>query len=127
MTGPSVAVVGCAVAVAVGGTVACAVAASDDTVSNLNVGVSVSDEAIGRMRLSSTAGAEVEATAFDSKPEEGVEAGVSTSGGLFRSGPGGASAAGLASAVESLTFCSGVIILVQGGSAGHTKGIKSKK
>ena len=113
------------VAVAVGGTGACTVTTSVDT-SNLEAGLSVTDGVGGRIGLSSTAGAVAEATASDSKPVEGAEAGVSTSGGLFGSGPEGASAAGFGSSVGFLTVCSGVIILVQGGSKGHTKDNKAK-
>jgi hypothetical protein len=66
------------------------------------------------MGFSSTAGAVVEATAFASKPAEGAEAGILTSGGLFATrSRGGASAVGFGSSVACLTACSGVIILIQ--------------
>jgi hypothetical protein len=125
VTGAGVAFVDCAVAVVVGGTGACTVTASVDT-SDLDASASVTDGVGGSMGLSSRAGAAVEATAFDSKPVEGAEAEVSTSGGLFRPGFGGTSAADVGSSTGLLTVCSGVIILVQGGSKGQTKGNKTK-
>jgi hypothetical protein len=126
VTGAGVAVVGCAVAVAVGGTGACTVTTSVDT-SDLEANVSVTDGVGERMGLSSTAGAVVEATAFDSKSADGAEAGVSTSGGLFRSESGGVSAAGFGSSVVSLTVCSGVIILwFKEAQKGTPRGIKQK-
>jgi hypothetical protein len=93
----------------------------------MEAGLSVAGGAGGIMGFSSTVGVEVEATAFDSKPAEGAEEGVSTSGGLFVSRAGGASAVGFASTAVAFRVCSGEIIRVQGGSKRHAKGNKVKR